>query len=107
MVPAVAGPDHLVPLASLASREHSLVSLRVAIERGRLKGQSSPDGQWRSTRVWLADYLASRYRRSALQAILDAEPMSVPAPGPLRQELGQIRSRSDRPPNHPRLGPGG
>ncbi|MGA7087989.1 MAG: Fic family protein [Candidatus Dormiibacterota bacterium] len=107
VVPAVTGPNHLVPLASLASKEHSLVGLRVAIERGRLKGQRNPDGQWRSTRVWLAEYLASRYRRSALQAILDAEPMSVPAPGPLRQELGQIRSRSDRPPNHPRLGPGG
>ncbi|HUY54177.1 MAG TPA: Fic family protein [Candidatus Nanopelagicaceae bacterium] len=63
VVPAVAGPNLLVPLASLASREHSLVSLRVAIERGRLKGQRSPDGQWRSTRTWLAEYLASRYRR--------------------------------------------
>ncbi|MGC1184552.1 MAG: Fic family protein [Candidatus Dormiibacterota bacterium] len=65
VVLAVAGPDRLVPLASLASREHSLVSLRVALERGRLKGQRSPDGQWRSTRSWLADYLASRYRRSS------------------------------------------
>lgn len=93
VVPAVAGPDRLVPLASLASKEHSLVSLRVALERGRLKGQRSPDGQWRSTRAWLAEYLASRYRRSALQAILDAEPMPVPGPVPLRQELDQIRSR--------------
>ncbi|MHB8325214.1 MAG: Fic family protein [Candidatus Dormibacteria bacterium] len=63
VVPAVAGPNRLVPLASLASREHSLVSLRVAIERGRLKGQRGPDGRWRSTRTWLAEYLASRYRR--------------------------------------------
>lgn len=65
VVPALAGPNRLVPLASLASREHSLVSLRVAIERGRLKGQRGPDGQWRSTRTWLAEYLASRYRRQS------------------------------------------
>ncbi len=32
-------------------------------------------------------------RRSALQAILDAEPMSVPAPGLLREELDQVRGR--------------
>jgi fido (protein-threonine AMPylation protein) len=93
VVPAVSGPDRLVPLASLASREHSLVSLRVALERGRLKGQRNPDGQWRSTRAWLAEYLASRYQRPALQAILDAEPMAVPDPVQLREELDQIRSR--------------
>lgn len=32
-------------------------------------------------------------RRSALQAILDAEPMAVPELGELRQELEAIRSR--------------
>lgn len=32
-------------------------------------------------------------RRSALQAILDAEPMAVPEPGELRQELEAIRTR--------------
>jgi hypothetical protein len=42
VVPAVAGPNLLVPLASLASREYSLVSLRVALERGWLKGQQNP-----------------------------------------------------------------
>ncbi|MGA8208509.1 MAG: antitoxin [Candidatus Dormiibacterota bacterium] len=30
-------------------------------------------------------------RRSALQAILDAEPMAVPQPRQLREELDQIR----------------
>jgi Fic family protein len=63
VMPAVAGPNQLVPLASLASKEHTLISLRVAIERGRLKGQRSGDGQWRSTRAWLDEYLASRYKR--------------------------------------------
>ncbi|MGC1908704.1 MAG: Fic family protein [Candidatus Dormiibacterota bacterium] len=65
VVPEVAGPNRLVPLASLASKEQSLVSLRVALERGRLKGQRSPGGQWRSTRAWLAEYLGSRYRRGS------------------------------------------
>ena len=65
VVPAVAGPKRLVPLASLASKEHTVLSLRVAIERGRLKGQKNPDGQWRSTRAWLDEYIASKYKRRA------------------------------------------
>lgn len=32
-------------------------------------------------------------RRAALQALLDAEPMVVPPPGDLRDELEEIRSR--------------
>lgn len=32
-------------------------------------------------------------RRAALQAVLDAEPMEVPEPAQLRQELDSIRSR--------------
>jgi len=32
-------------------------------------------------------------RRAALQALLDAEPMVVPQPGELREELEGIRSR--------------
>ena len=65
VVPAVAGPKRLVPLASLASKEHTVLSLRVAIERGRLKGQKNPDGQWRSTRAWLDEYIVSKYKRRA------------------------------------------
>ena len=64
VVPAVAGPNRLVPLAALATRERSVVSLRAAIERGRLRAQKGPDGQWRSTRAWLEDYVASKHRRS-------------------------------------------
>ena len=64
VVPAVAGPNRLVPLAALATRERSVVSLRAAIERGRLRAQKGPDGQWRSTRAWLNDYVASKHRRS-------------------------------------------
>ena len=64
VVPAVAGPNRLVPLATLATKERSVVSLRAAIERGRLRAQKGPDGQWRSTRAWLNDYVASKHRRS-------------------------------------------
>ena len=64
VVPAVAGPHRLVPLAALATKERSVVALRAAIERGRLRAQKGPDGQWRSTRAWLDDYVASRHRRS-------------------------------------------
>lgn len=63
VVPAVAGPNRLVPLAALATKERGASMLRAAAERGRLKVQKGPDGQWRSTRTWLDEYLASRYQR--------------------------------------------
>jgi hypothetical protein len=53
-----------VPLAALATSEAS--ALRAAAERGRLRGQQDAQGQWRSTRKWVDDYLASRYRRQSL-----------------------------------------
>jgi hypothetical protein len=28
-----------------------------------LKAQHGPDGQWRSSREWVREYLASRYQR--------------------------------------------
>jgi Fic family protein len=63
VVPAVAGPRRLVPLASLANKGQSVFMLRAAIERGRLKAQKAPDGQWRSSRAWVDEYVASKYRR--------------------------------------------
>ena len=63
VVPAVAGPHRLVPLAALATKDRSVVSLRAAIERGRLKAQKGTDGQWRSSRAWVAQYEASKHRR--------------------------------------------
>jgi Fic family protein len=63
VVPAVAGPSHLVPITALATKERSVNSLRAAIERGRLRAQKGPDGQWRSTREWLDQYIASKHRR--------------------------------------------
>lgn len=63
VVPAVAGPHRLVPLAALATNTQSVFMLRAAIERGRLRAQKGSDGQWRSTRAWVDEYIASRYQR--------------------------------------------
>lgn len=64
IVPAVAGPTGLVPLAALADDELSVRALRAAAERGRLRAQRDEWGQWRSTRAWAEEYRASRYRRA-------------------------------------------
>jgi len=63
IVPAVAGPARLVPLAALADREISARALRAAAERGRLRAHRDERGQWRSTRNWVAEYRDSRYKR--------------------------------------------
>ena len=65
VVPAVAGPARLVPLAALAGDRTSQNALRVAAARGRLQATRGSDGQWRSCRNWVNDYLRSRYRREA------------------------------------------
>jgi len=64
IVPAVAGPARLVPLAALADHELSVRALRAAAERGRLRAQRDGRGQWRSTRTWVNDYRKTRYQRS-------------------------------------------
>ncbi len=61
--PAIAGPVRLVPLAALATPELGATALRMAIRRGRLPATRGPDGQWRSSRQWVDEYKASRYRR--------------------------------------------
>jgi hypothetical protein len=63
IVPAVAGPSRLVPLAALADRDLTHRALRNAAMRGRLKAQRGTDGQWRSTRRWVEEYKKDRYRR--------------------------------------------
>lgn len=63
VVPAVAGPARIVPLAALTDDRISLPALRNAAKRGRLQAARGPDGQWRSSRDWVDEYLASRYRR--------------------------------------------
>jgi hypothetical protein len=65
IVPAVAGPARLVPLAALADRQISARALRAAAERGRLRAQRDERGHWRSTRNWVDEYRASRYKRQS------------------------------------------
>lgn len=64
IVPAVAGPARLVPIAALATRDVSVRALRAAAERGRLRAQRDARGQWRSSRRWVDEYRRSRYTRS-------------------------------------------
>lgn len=63
VVPAVAGPARLVPIAALADGKITVRSLRAAAERGRLRAQRDERGQWRSTRNWVNEYRANRYKR--------------------------------------------
>lgn len=63
VVPAVAGPARLVPLPALATELLSANALRVAATRGRLKASKASDGTWRSSRVWVDEYVATRYKR--------------------------------------------
>ena len=65
VIPAVAGPARLVPLAALEMPDVKAAALRAAAKRGRLRAARGPDGQWRSSRRWVDEYLASRYRRDA------------------------------------------
>ena len=64
IVPAIAGPARLVPLPALATDLLSADALRVAAIRGRLKAAKAADGTWRSSRVWVDEYTASRYKRN-------------------------------------------
>jgi len=63
LLPAVAGKEHLVPLPALAREQLSANALRVAAVRGRLQAVKGRDGVWRSSKAWVDEYVASRYRR--------------------------------------------
>ena len=64
VLPAIARDDRLVPLASLATQDLAESALRIAAVRGRLRAQKGSDGVWRSTRKWVDDYAAARWRRN-------------------------------------------
>lgn len=65
LLPALAGPQRLVPLAALADRDISLIALRRAADRGRLRALRRRD-QWYSTRKWVNEYKSSRQRGRVL-----------------------------------------
>jgi hypothetical protein len=62
LLPGLAGPQRMIPLAALADEELSLIALRRAAERGRLRAQRRSD-QWYSTKKWVDEYRARRYQR--------------------------------------------
>jgi hypothetical protein len=65
IVPSLAGPARLVPLAALVDKELSLAALRQAVQRGRLDAAQGADGVWRSSRKALEVYRRTRQRRRA------------------------------------------
>jgi hypothetical protein len=73
MLPNLAGPVRLLPLSALTRPGLTLIAVRGAVERGRLRVIRDESGRWLSSRKWVDAYLASRSRgRRAL-------PASVPA----------------------------
>jgi Fic family protein len=63
IVPNVAGPARMVPLAALADKEFTMIALRRAAQRGRLDAVQGPDGIWRSSRKAIDAYRAARHQR--------------------------------------------
>jgi len=68
VLPGLAGPHRMVPLSALTSSAFSLVSLRRAAQRGRLRAPQRSNGQWYSTKQWIEEYKASRYKSSRRRA---------------------------------------
>jgi Fic family protein len=63
VVPNIAGPARLVPLASLATESLSYEALRQAARRGRLEAEQGSDGVWRSSRKAVNAYQRNRFNR--------------------------------------------
>jgi Fic family protein len=65
IVPNIAGPARIVPLAALADKEFTLTALRRAAQRGRLDAVQGSDGVWRSSRKAVNTYRAAKHQRRA------------------------------------------
>jgi hypothetical protein len=63
IIPNVAGPARMVPLAALADEEFTVIALRRAAQRGRLGAVQGPDGIWRSSRKAIDAYRVARHQR--------------------------------------------
>jgi hypothetical protein len=61
VLPAVADHARLVPLEALTASDLSLVALRQAAQRGRLRAVRTPAGTWRSSKQWVDAYRTSRH----------------------------------------------
>ena len=64
LMPSLAGPLSVVPLAGLADEELSRSALVAAAQRDRLKAHKH-GGNWYSTRQWVDEYKGSRHKRRA------------------------------------------
>jgi hypothetical protein len=64
LMPNLAGPLSVVPLAGLADDDLSKSALVAAAQRERLRANKY-GGNWYSTRQWVDEYKASRHRRRA------------------------------------------
>lgn len=63
ILPNVAGPARLVPIAALVDERFSVTALRQAAQRGRLEAFQGPDGVWRSSRKAVDEYERTKGRR--------------------------------------------
>lgn len=61
--PAVAGRTRLVPLVAPAPAELNAPALMASAVRGTLRASKRPEGQWRSNRSWVDDFVRTRDRR--------------------------------------------
>jgi Fic family protein len=63
IVPNIAGPARMVPLAALADKDFTIIALRRAAQRGRLDAVQGADGIWRSSRKAVDAYQAAKHQR--------------------------------------------
>jgi hypothetical protein len=90
LLPALAGPQRIIPISALVDKDLSLIALRRAAERGRLSALRRQD-QWYSTRKWVNEYKASRKRGQPIPLQQHRSPRSA--------EIGaQQQLRLDSPP---------
>lgn len=64
MIPTVAGPARMVPLAALVRLATSLNALRDAARRWRVESFRDVDGPWRSSRHAIDRYFAAKFQRT-------------------------------------------
>jgi hypothetical protein len=98
IVPAVAGPARLVPLPALASKRVSADALRVAAARGRLEATKGADGTWRSSRLWVNQYLSGRSRKRRPKEVGSSSPPArEPTSAASNPDQIELLPRQDRP----------
>lgn len=68
ILPNVAGPARLVPLAALEDEHFTVVALRQAAQRGRLEAFQGADGMWRSTRKAVDEYARTKRKPKGAKA---------------------------------------